>query len=287
MALPPYPWPLEPFDEQHPVRGFFHDPRIGDHGGSSFHTGVDVSAPDGTAVHAVTAGRVTIEGAQIVSVVSPGRDFGYWHVKPAVTQGQHVDVHDLLGHVAPGWGHVHLAERTASPAPHGTYWNPLRRGGMSPFADFGAPVISKVETSLPAAKLLGRVDFSVEAFDRTPISVPAPWHGIPVTPPLVRWRLVHNSKAVVPWQVATDARVSFLPDVVDNSDVHFHAVYAPGTRQNHPNAPGLFRFWLVRGFDTRAHPDARYRLEVEAADVRGNKTRKTLIVQFVNDSPPV
>ncbi len=287
MALAPYPWPVEPFDRQHPVRGFFHDPRIGDHGGSSFHTGVDVSAPDGTAVHAVTAGRVTIEGPQIVSVVSAGRDFGYWHILPAVRQGAHVEVHDLLGHVGPGWGHVHLAERTPSPGPHGSYWNPLRRGGMTPFADFGAPVVSKIETSLPANELLGRVDFSVEAFDRTPISAPPPWDGIPVSPALVRWRLVHNSKAVVPWTVATDARVSFTPDVVDNSDVRFHDVFAPGTRQNHPNEPGLFRFWLVRGFDTRAHSDRKYRLEVEAADVRGNKTRKALIVTFVNENPPV
>ena len=91
----------------------------------------------------------------------------------------------------------------------------------------------------------------------------------------------------MPWTVATDARVSFTPDVVDNSDRHFGDVYAPGTRQNHPNGPGLFRFWLARRFDTRDHPDQKYRLEVEAADVRGNKTRKTLIVAFVNENPPV
>jgi hypothetical protein len=287
MAQAAYPWPVEPFDRQHPVRGFFHDPRIGDNGGSSFHTGVDVSAPDGTAVHAVTAGRVTVQGPQIVAVESPGRAFGYWHVVPAVQSGEHVEVHDLLGHVASGWGHVHLAERTPAPGAHGTYWNPLRSGGMTPFADFGPPVISRIETSLPAAAILGRVDFSVEAFDRPPISAPPPWQGLPVTPALLRWRLVHNSTAVVPWQVAVDARVSFEPDVVGNSDVHFHDVYAPGTRQNHPDEAGLFRFWLVRGFDTRKHPDARYRLEVEAADVRGNKTRKTLVVAFVNESPPV
>ena len=71
-----YPWPLEPFDQQHPVRGFFRDPRIGDHGGSSFHTGVDVAGPDGTAVYAVAPGRVFIEGAQIVAVARGDRAFG-------------------------------------------------------------------------------------------------------------------------------------------------------------------------------------------------------------------
>jgi len=39
-----YPWPLEPFDRPHPVRGYFNDPRIS---GSSraFHFGIDIAAP--------------------------------------------------------------------------------------------------------------------------------------------------------------------------------------------------------------------------------------------------
>ena len=101
-SFPEYSWPVKPFDEQHPVRGFFRDPRIGDHGGSSFHTGVDVSAPDGTAVYAVTPGRVSIEGPQIVAVQSAGRDFGYWHILPAVQHGQRVRLHGLWGTSPPG-----------------------------------------------------------------------------------------------------------------------------------------------------------------------------------------
>jgi hypothetical protein len=50
-------------------------------------------------------------------------------------------------------------------------------------------------------------------------------------------------------------------------------VYAAGTRQNHPNAPGLYRFWLARSWDTRGLRDGSYRLDVEAADVRGNTSR--------------
>jgi murein DD-endopeptidase MepM/ murein hydrolase activator NlpD len=57
-----YGWPVKPFDQQHPVRGFFCDPRIGDQGGKSFHFGVDVSAPDGTAVFAVEPGTVRFQG---------------------------------------------------------------------------------------------------------------------------------------------------------------------------------------------------------------------------------
>jgi len=277
-----YSWPIEPFDHQHPVRAFFRDPRIGPAGGSSFHTGVDVSAPDGTAVFAVAPGRVSIEGAQNVAVAGGDRDFGYWHIVPAVQQGQTVAAHALLGHIAPTWGHVHFAERTAAPAPQGTYWNPLRVGGLTPFADFGAPVVARIVTSQPTGALHGRVDLIAEAFDLPPISAPPPWQGIPVTPALVRWRLVRNAVEVVPWRVAANFRVSFEPDVVGNSDVHFGDVYAPGTRQNHPNEPGLFRFWLARGFDTRTHPDGTYRLDVEAADVRGNASRGHLEVTIAN-----
>jgi hypothetical protein len=277
-----YPWPLEPFDTQHPVRAFFRDPRIGDHGGSSFHTGVDVSGPDGTAVYAVAPGRVSIEGAQNIAVSHGGRDFGYWHVIPAVQNGDQVPLHGLLGHIAPTWGHVHFAERTADPHPQGTYWNPLRVGGLTPYADFGAPVVSRIVPSQPASQLHGLVDLVVEAFDHPPISAPPPWHDIPVTPALVRWRLVRDAHQVVPWRIAADFRAAFAPDVVANSDVHFGDVYAPGTRQNHPNAPGLFRFWLVRAFDTRLHPDGQYRLDVEAADVRGNASRGHLVLTFAN-----
>ena len=110
-----YEWPVMPFAQQHPVRGFFGDPRIGDAGGTSFHFGIDVSVPDGTPVYSVSAGTVHLDvagGPQNIAVTSPGATHGYWHVQPAVASGQHVDQGGLLGHVAPTWGHVHFAERT-------------------------------------------------------------------------------------------------------------------------------------------------------------------------------
>ena len=64
--------------------------------------------------------------------------------------------------------------------------------------------------------------------------------------------------------------------------VNFGAVYAPDTTQNHPNAPGLFHFWLKRGFDTSRYPDGSYALEVEASDVRGNPSTGNLAVTFDN-----
>jgi hypothetical protein len=61
-------------------------------------------------------------------------------------------------------------------------------------------------------------------------------------------------------------------------------VYAAGTRQNHPNSPGLYRFWLARGWDTRRHRDGPYRLDAEAVDIRGNASRGHRELVLVNNA---
>ena len=291
-----YSWPVEPFDHQHPVRGFFGDPRIAD-GGRTFHFGVDVAAPAGTPVYAVAPGKVSYgspadvaENGGIVVVEAAGRNFGYWHVAPAVQPGVHVPLHGLLGHVAAqpeDWGHVHFAESTHDP--NGiTYWNPLRAGALTPFYDYGPPVIDAIETSAPPDRLRGPVDLSVKAHDNTPIEVTQPsppgWRGMPVTPARIRWRLARGAQEIVPWQVAVDHRASLRPHVQGSppSDVEFAAVYAPDTTQSHPNEPGIFHFWLARGFDTTRHPDGEYVLHVEAGDVRGNVRTASLALTLAN-----
>jgi hypothetical protein len=277
---------VKPFDRQHPVRGLFGDPRIGARGGRSFHFGIDVSALDRTAVHAVNGGRVSIAGQNVTVVEAEGSlEHAYWHVVPAVRHGARVRRGALLGHIATGWGHVHFAERRGD-----AYWNPLRAGALRPYEDYGAPVVSRIVASRNYQALYGRVDLVVEAFDHPPLSAPQPaWHGMPVTPALVRWRLVRNARAAVPWRTVLDFRHSFVPRIAGKpaSDVHFHDLYAPGTRQNHPNAPGLFRIWLARGFDTRPLPDGDYRLDVEVADIRGNASRRNLVVTLVNQARTV
>jgi hypothetical protein len=88
----------------------------------------------------------------------------------------------------------------------------------------------------------------------------------------------------MPWQVAVDHVMSFKPNVQGDpaSDVNFAAVYAPDTTQNNPNLPGIYHFWLERGFDTRRYADGRYVLQVEASDVRGNPNVAGLVVTLVN-----
>jgi hypothetical protein len=292
----PYSWPVKPFDRQHPVRGFFGDPRIAG-GGRTFHFGVDIAAPAGTPVYAVAPGKVSYgspgdvtQNGGIVVVEAAGRNFGYWHVAPAVKPGTRIRLHGLIGHVAAqpeDWGHVHFAESTHGPQGI-TYWNPLRRGALTPFFDYGPPVIDAIVTSLPPQALHGLVDLSVKAHDNTPIEVtqakPPGWHGMPVTPALIRWRLTRAEQPVLQWQVAVDHRGSIKPNVQGSppSDVNFGAVYAPDSTQNHPGVPGVFHFWLERELDTGRYPDGEYLLEVEVSDVRGNPNFRSLPVSFAN-----
>jgi hypothetical protein len=263
-----YGWPLKPFDRQHAVRGGFDDPRehVALDGSSSadFHFGIDVEAADGTAVYAVAPGVVRVHG-QAVAVAGPdGRELAYWHVVPVVRSGRSVRLHELLGHVAAGWGHVHLAERDA-----GRYVNPLRPGALAPYADRTRPRVVAIDVDERGP----RVDLVAEAFDPPPLPVRrGPWHGARLAPALVRWRLGSG-----PWRVAADFRRRLYPAAA------YDGVYAPGTRQNHPGRAGCYRFWLARSLDTRRLAVGRYRLEVEALDTRGNVGRASVRLDVPDD----
>ncbi len=303
-ALPPYRWPVQPYRSQHPLRGFLCDPRIPGDGGRTFHFGVDVAAPGGTPVYAVAPGTVSYgspadvaQNGGVVVVQADGRNFGYWHVSPAVQAGVDVKLNELIGHVAvqpEDWGHVHFAESTHGPTGI-TYWNPLRAGALTPFFDYGPPVIDAIVTSIPPGQLSGLVDLSIKAHDNTPMPVtqpnPAGWgptkdypYGLPVTPAHIRWQFAQGNKVVIPWQVAVDFTTSFHPDVQGSpaSDVNFGAVYTPDTTQNNPNQPGNFHFWLKRRFNTSSHPDGVYEIQVEASDVRQNIRTSQLVVTIAN-----
>lgn len=263
-----YSWPLEPFDEPHPVRAYFNDPRISGRS-RAFHFGVDISARNGTAVFAVEGGTVHLEDARAISVVTGQGEFGYWHVVPAVRHLQEVGRHELLGHVDPPWLHVHFAERR-----EGAYRNPLRPGALAPWRDHTRPHVTAVTFSrrgaeLPPASVHGAVDVIAEAHDTPPVPVPEPWNDLPVTPARLRWRVLRGDEVVRPWHTPVDFRDRLLPQ----SD--FRRIYAPGTRQNHAGAPGLYRFYLAHTWSTTTLPDGAYRLQVQAVDLAGNTGVRT------------
>ena len=77
----------------------------------------------------------------------------------------------------------------------------LVTGSLTPVDELTGPAPELV-TSLPPQKLHGLVDLSVKAHDNTPIEVTQPnppgWHGMPVTPAYIRWRLMLGAQPVVP-----------------------------------------------------------------------------------------
>ena len=243
-----YGWPVKPFDRQHPVRSFLNDPRIGANGGASFHFGVDIAVPDGTPVYAVEAGTIWFDNPQAIAVVALDRShsFGYWHVTPVVKSHQRVACHQLIAYVARGWGHVHFAERRG-----GAYVNPLRNGGLGPYADHTAPTVDEVHvygSSLAAV-----------AHDTPDPRVPGEWADEPVTPALLRWRIVRSGAAQA-WKTAVD----FRSEMLDSAG--FTKVYTPETRQNHKGEAGMFSFYLARTW----RPNAPATVQVEVSDTAGN-----------------
>lgn len=291
-AAAAYSWPFKPFNKQHPIRGFFGDPRtvyedgvlaggFDGPGVFSFHQGIDIAAPNGTPIYPVASGTAHYVGATVLNVdtgmyQSNERIFQYFHILPVVGEGQHVVArHTVLGYVQAPFGHVHLTEINGSQAV-----NPLQRGHLTPYSDHTRPTIRDAAFANLSGVLktplglCGRVQIDADALDRTPIAVPGAFHDLPITPAYVRWEITHlNGKAAVPWHVAADFRHTLPP----NKD--FFGVYARGTYENSPrfgtqqytSLPGRYLFLLAAHFDTRSLANGNYKLTVLAEDMRGNR----------------
>ena len=148
-----YRWPVKPFGQPHPVRANFGDPRttfdgppttatlLAGHGSFSFHFGVDIAVPDGTAVYAVRSGTASFIGGRNVQVDSgDGFKTQYWHIVPAIKAGQHVTAEQtILGRVMKGYEHVHFTELA-----NGRPVNPLAPGHMGPYGESSAPELESV-----------------------------------------------------------------------------------------------------------------------------------------------
>lgn len=296
-----YCWPVAPFDRQHPVRGGFGDPRTlfrapptlaglyTGPGSFSFHQGVDITAPDGTAVFPVVDGVVSSLNAGRVFVESGNRrHFEYWHIAPAVDVGQRVVAQrTVLGHILHGQAHVHLTEIDA-----GRVTDPLSPGHLTPYADRTIPRVASItlrrrDDASPEMPnfVRGTVYVAVEAYDTPTMRVPGIWGEMPITPALLRWHVeTWNGKVVLRERTAWDTRRTLPP----NSE--FWRYYLRGTFQNmavfgkHYSwlQPGCFVFRTAT-LDTRRLPDNVYRLVVSVADIRGNASTTSLRFSVHND----
>lgn len=294
-----YPWPVKPFDRQHPVRGFFGDPRTkylngilaGAFDGPaflSFHQGVDISAPNGTPVYAVAGGTARYLGAETINLVTGrGVTFQYFHIVPIVGEGQQVVARrTVLGYVRRPWAHVHLTEIDGIRAV-----NPLARGHLTPYKDRTKPRVKDVivrnqagDVATPLG-LCGRVELIAEAFDPQPMAVPGTENNLPVAPALVQWSMTKlGGTVVVPVRTAAD----FRREVPANG--LFTNVFARGTyengprfgREQYPAMPGRYLFLLSPNYDTTRIPNGNYVIAVRVADTRGNTTTSTRRINVLN-----
>jgi hypothetical protein len=285
-----YGWPVKPFDQQHPIRGGFGDPRtlffsppttdgvLTGNGSFTFHFGVDISAPDGTKVYPVVSGTVSQVTSDWVGIDSgDGRSFQYWHIQPAVRVGASVEAdRTVLGTILAGAEHVHFTE-----IDNHQVVNPLQAGHLTPYTDTTKPEVKAItfratETGrdLMPGFLRGSVEMIAEAYDTPSIPVPGDWHGMPLAPALITWHLqTLGGRDVTGERIAVDFR-----HTIPNNGL-FWSYYARGTYQNQSvfkphysyGQPGCFLFKLTRTpFNTKTMPDSVYDLVVTATDIRGN-----------------
>jgi hypothetical protein len=297
-----YGWPVRPFDHAHPIRGGFGDPRtrfdaprteqalLESDGSFSFHQGVDINAPDGSPVYAVSSGTVTRARGQRVTVMcSNGRAFQYWHIYEKARVGQRVEPgKTLIGFILPKREHVHLTELVK-----GRAVNPVAPGHLTPYRDTTSPEVLDITIranerggeQLPG-DVHGRVFFVAEAVDMPALAVRGRWEGsYPVTPARLIWRIEGNGRVVIRERVARDVRRS-LP-----KNDRFWQTFARGTCQNWPVfdsrhyrfETGRQLFTLSAGrFDTRRLRDGVYELVVTASDTAGNRAERRLRITVQN-----
>jgi hypothetical protein len=269
-------------DREHPVRGQLNDPRMQGHvfdssDSHTFHSGVDVVAPDGTAVYAVEPGYVHRINATAIAVRGKRGAviFGYWHIRPVVKNGKSVRLHALLGYIEPGRWHVHLSEKRS-----GRYVNPLRPSGLTPCSDKTRPTIASISYydgayhELTNTTLSGAVRITVNAYDTPSLATNWPWAV--VTPARIGWQLFDESGLKV-----TSGRWDFRYAVFALDPVE---VFAPGTLTNSSRGAGSYNYWIGPEWDTTLALNGAYWLVVTAADIRGNATTK--IVSFAVANAP-
>ena len=284
----PYPWPLRPFDQQHPVRGFFGDPRTisiddplappapGDPGVFAFHNGVDIAGAPGEPVYPVVSGTVERKTPdELIVHGSGGRTFQYWHLKERAWSGEHVVAErTVLGTIQAVWGHVHLTEIRGV-----CVVNPLAPGHLTPFHDSSIARALAIEATaadgrpLDPNQLPTRFQLLARAAERPPLPSPGAWRDLPVTPALVEWRLTTAAgHTVVPTTVVADFRYTIPP----NRD--FWQIYGAGSHQNIVigfddrafRVPGVYLFRL-KGLPQPLRP-GRYLIKVTVANVRGRRS---------------
>jgi len=223
---------LRPFHREHPLRAGLNELR-----NSGFHVGIDIQAADGSRVYAIQPGRAKVlQATGVDSRVRVG-NYVYWHVRPAVWDGERVvPYRTVVGRVNRTAGHLHLSEVSDA----GAYLDPLRPGGrvLAPWRDADPPVIGPPQLASDGTAV-------VSAFD----------------PQSTREHTTYDTPVLAPAALAyavydrAGRRIGPLEWVVRGSQLLPNSVaglvYAPGA-----HSPG----WSCFSHGRRCVPDWTYRL---------------------------
>jgi hypothetical protein len=295
-----YPWPLKPFNQPHPIRANFGDPRtvffdqppvsLDGPGLFSFHNGIDISAPGGTAVYPVTDGITHYLSPTWIAVRTLHAEYRYIHIRPIVREGQRVyRSRTVLGYVEASAGHLHFSEL------RGDAVNPLRRGHLEPYDDHVKPRVTELILRTPDGRTLpkpfivcGTFAILATAQDATALPVPGAWAGLAVAPAIVSWKLRARGGPMI---LRPRIIANFLKPLP--ADTRFWDVYARGTFQNSARfgriqlsrLQGRFMFVLAPSFDSHRLHNGVYVLKVDAQDARGNHGTLSETITVANGSP--
>jgi hypothetical protein len=258
-------WPLKPFHQQHAIRAGINELRP-----ANFHVAVDIEAHNFEPVYAIQSGRAQIRYPGTGDVNVDVGNFYYWHINPAVSNGQYVVAYKtVIGRVLNGFYHVALSEGSTS-----RYLNPLRPGGsLRPYTDTEPPVIG-----IPHVFADGRV--IVGAFDpQSFVQKGLPYETPVLAPSSLAWRLYDASgRALTGLEWAMRGSQNYPPNLRP-------IIFAPGAsnpgfacfstkRRCVPN----WVYWLAGGLTPRLPLSSlargRYRLTVYAWDWAGNTSAR-------------
>ena len=250
-------WPLKPFHKQHAIRAGINELRP-----ANFHVAVDIEARNSQPVYAIQSGYASVRYRGTADVNVDVGNFYYWHINPAVSDGQYVVAYKtVIGRVLDSFYHVALSEGSTS-----DYLNPLRPGGsLRPYANTEPPVIGVPHIFSDGRVIVGA--FGPQSFVQTGM----PYETPVLAPSSLAWRLYDaRGHALTGLEWAMRGSQNYPPSLKP-------VIFAPGAanpgfecfstrRRCVPN----WVYWLAGGLTPALPlgnlPRGRYRLTVYAWD---------------------
>jgi hypothetical protein len=286
-----FPWPVEPFYENHYVTGTFCEYRSTTTPGH-FHNGTDIPKPDYSPVYPVRDGIVTTIYPTGTDRYVRVQDKAYVHItpNPALSVGDSVYASvTVLGNILAGQGHVHLTNGYA-----GSEVNSMvDHNSLAYLVDTWAPEITYVRfyqnnttNEFPALNVNGLVDIvvKVEEHNAPPGSSTSVLNNGTYK---LGYRILSSDTATVVYEPPIGG-VRYQFDVKPNNSYINYVYFAPlSSTSSHvyqvTNSIGIDNYW-----DTRDLTEGEYVVMVFTEDTRQNTDTAYVRVRVVptDTTPP-